>query len=86
MPSSLNQQRAMPKPLSWNLHIDSTIVVVTGSMTVGSVMVQLVNRLGSFLFFFRYRLINLLFFLSLEKMSHTISLTMHFGGLKRIFG
>jgi kindlin 2 len=44
MPVSLNQ-RSMSKPLSWNLNIDSTIVVVNGSMTIGSVMVQLVNRL-----------------------------------------
>jgi hypothetical protein len=52
MPISLNQ-RSIPKPLSWNLNIDSTIVVVTGSMTIGSVMVQLVNRLGLFASFFR---------------------------------
>lgn len=44
MPISLNQ-RSLPKPLSWNLNIDSTIVVVNSSMTIGSVMVQLVNRL-----------------------------------------
>jgi hypothetical protein len=50
MPVSLNQ-RSIPKPLSWNLTIDSTIVVVTGSMTIGSVMVQLVNRLGLFVCF-----------------------------------
>ncbi|CAF3903125.1 unnamed protein product, partial [Rotaria sp. Silwood1] len=41
---SVNQP-SIPKPLSWNLIIDSTIVVVTGSMTIGSVMVQLVNCL-----------------------------------------
>jgi hypothetical protein len=51
MPVSLNQ-RLLPKPLAWNLNIDSTIVVVTGSMTIGSVMVQLVNHLGlSYLLF-----------------------------------
>ncbi|CAF4765702.1 unnamed protein product [Rotaria sp. Silwood2] len=44
MPISLNQP-SIPKPLSWNLTIDSTTVVVTGSMTIGSVMVQLVNCL-----------------------------------------
>ncbi|CAF4877551.1 unnamed protein product, partial [Rotaria sp. Silwood1] len=44
MPISVNQP-SIPKPLSWNLIIDSTIVVVTGSMTIGSVMVQLVNCL-----------------------------------------
>ncbi|CAF0993378.1 unnamed protein product [Adineta steineri] len=44
MPTSLNQ-RSVPKSLSWSLTIDSTIVVVNGSMTIGSVMVQLVNRL-----------------------------------------
>ncbi|CAF0782376.1 unnamed protein product [Adineta ricciae] len=38
-------QRAIPQPLSWNLTIDSTTLLVNGSMTVGSVMVQLVNRL-----------------------------------------
>ncbi len=47
MPVSLNQ-RPIPKPLSWNLTINSTTVVVNGSMTIGSVMVQLVNRLGLF--------------------------------------
>ena len=45
MPVSLGQ-RSIPSPLSWNLTIDSTIVVVTGSMSIGTVMVQLVNRLG----------------------------------------
>lgn len=48
MPVSLSQ-RSMPPPLSWNLTIDSTVLVVHGSMTVGAVMVQLVNHLGSFL-------------------------------------
>ena len=48
MPISVNQ-RSIPKPISWNLTIDSTIVAVTGSMTIGSVMVQLVNHLGSFI-------------------------------------
>ncbi|CAF0861801.1 unnamed protein product [Rotaria sordida] len=44
MPIPLNQP-SIPKPLSWNLTIDSTTIVVTGSMTIGSVMVQLVNCL-----------------------------------------
>ena len=43
MPISLNQ-RTLPKPLSWNLNIDSTNILVNSSMTIGSVMVQLVNR------------------------------------------
>jgi len=60
MPVSLNQ-RSMPKPLSWNLNIDSTIVVVTGSMTIGSVMVQLVNRLGLFICLFVYIIINIFY-------------------------
>jgi hypothetical protein len=51
----------MPKPLSWNLNIDSTIVVVTGSMTIGSVMVQLVNRLGLFVCLFVYIIINIFY-------------------------
>ncbi|CAF1351682.1 unnamed protein product [Rotaria magnacalcarata] len=44
MPIPLSQP-SIPRQLSWNLMIDSTAVVVTGSMTIGSVMVQLVNRL-----------------------------------------
>ena len=47
----MSNQRAIPQPLSWNLTIDSTTLLVNGSMTVGSVMVQLVNRLGLFFFF-----------------------------------
>ncbi|CAF3235936.1 unnamed protein product [Rotaria socialis] len=44
MPVPLSQP-SIPRQLSWSLMIDSTAVVVTGSMTIGSVMVQLVNRL-----------------------------------------
>ena len=42
----LLQQPTIPNPLSWNLTVDSTVLVVTGSMSIGTVMVQLVNRLG----------------------------------------
>jgi hypothetical protein len=45
MPVSLGE-RFVPDPLPWNLTIDSTVVVVTGSMSIGTLMVQLVNRLG----------------------------------------
>ena len=45
MPVSL-EQRLVAKPPSWNLTIDSTVVIVKGSMTIGSVMGQLVHRLG----------------------------------------
>ena len=45
MPISMNSP-SIPKPLSWNLNVDSTIIVVTSSMTIGSVMIQLVNQLG----------------------------------------
>ncbi|CAF2936561.1 unnamed protein product [Rotaria sp. Silwood2] len=41
----LSGQRSIPTPLSWNLTIDSTVVVVTGSMSIGALMVQLVNQL-----------------------------------------
>jgi hypothetical protein len=42
----LLEQKLIPSPLSWNLTIDSTVVVVTGSMSIGTLMVELVNRLG----------------------------------------
>jgi hypothetical protein len=45
MPVSLEQQW-IPSPLSWSLKIDSTAVVVTGSMSIDTVIVQLVNGLG----------------------------------------
>ena len=45
MPVSL-EQGFVAKPPSWNLTIDSTVVIVKGSMTIGSVMGQLVHRLG----------------------------------------
>ncbi|CAF1166593.1 unnamed protein product [Rotaria sordida] len=44
MPISLGQ-RSIPSPLSWNLTIDSTVIVVTGSMSIGTLIVQLVNQL-----------------------------------------
>jgi len=46
MPVSLGQ-RSIIDPNSWNLTIDSTVIVVTGSMSIGTLMVQLVNCLGS---------------------------------------
>ena len=48
MPVALGQP-SIPSPLSWNLTIDATTLVVTGSMSIGTVMVQLVNRLGRWL-------------------------------------
>ncbi|CAF0869949.1 unnamed protein product [Rotaria sp. Silwood1] len=44
MPIPLGQ-RSIPSPSSWNLTIDSTVLVVTGSMSIGALMVQLVNQL-----------------------------------------
>ncbi|CAM4941863.1 unnamed protein product [Rotaria socialis] len=38
-------QRSIASELSWNLTIDSTAIVVTGSMSIGTVIMQLVNRL-----------------------------------------
>ncbi|CAF4136359.1 unnamed protein product, partial [Rotaria magnacalcarata] len=38
-------QRSMARELSWNLTIDSIAIVVTGSMSIATVMMQLVNRL-----------------------------------------
>jgi hypothetical protein len=46
MPVSLGQ-RSILNPLSWNLTIDSIVIAVTGSMSIGTLMVQLVNCLGS---------------------------------------
>ncbi len=45
MPLSVGQ-RSTPTPISWSLTIDSKMVVVTGSMSIGALIVQLINHLG----------------------------------------
>lgn len=45
MPISLGR-KLTPSTVAWNLSIDSTIMTVTGSMSIGAVMVLLVNHIG----------------------------------------
>ena len=69
MPVALGQP-SIPSPLSWNLTIDSTTLVVTGSMSIGTVMVQLVNRLGRW---HDLRSLIIFFSFSLEDISEDFS-------------